>query len=379
MHAAEASAQLRGSIFMSQDLAAENLRLRTQLAQLLEQAKHNQQILQRHQNFDLQFIAAASFDELFDLLFRSFPRAFGLDVVSLSLLDPDYDIRRMLAELNIKLTELPHLLFFEQESELGELQGKLFIPLLGIYSEELHGALFPEPIAAPASVSIVPLRRQERLIGCMAMGSHDRARFAPGMATDFIEHMAAIVAICLENVINHERLKYLGLTDPLTGVNNRRYIERRLREEIGRCRRQGNALSCMYIDIDHFKRINDQIGHQAGDEVLRGVAGRIKAELRLSDALGRFGGEEFVVLLIDAELPDAISVAERIRQSVAELPLLLSDGESIEVTVSIGVSALKPREDGQSIDAIAQGFVACADQALYQAKAGGRNQVVGLD
>ena len=201
-------------------------------------------------------------------------------------------------------------------------------------------------------------------------------RFTQDMGTDFIEHMASIVAVCLENVVNIERLKYMGLTDPLTGVNNRRYIERRLQEEIGRSMRHGYTLSCLYIDIDHFKQINDRLGHQAGDEVLRCVAERIKEELRLSDALGRFGGEEFVALLIDAEQEDALHVAERIRLSIAEQPLNLSSGESLDVTISVGIAALLRPDISTPIETLVREFVARADQALYQAKAGGRNRVM---
>jgi len=136
----------------------------------------------------------------------------------------------------------------------------------------------------------------------------------------------------------------------------------------------------MYIDIDHFKRVNDTVGHQGGDDVLREVCGRIKAELRMSDALGRFGGEEFVVLLIDADLESASMVAQRIRASVAADPVSLNTGERVDVTVSIGVAALSaqlsdPARDN-AIEGVAQELVASADAALYQAKAGGRNKVV---
>jgi diguanylate cyclase (GGDEF)-like protein len=177
-------------------------------------------------------------------------------------------------------------------------------------------------------------------------------------------------------VISNEMLKYIGLTDSLTGVYNRRYIDRRLLEEIARARRQNYAISFMYIDIDHFKRVNDTVGHQGGDEVLREVAGRIKAELRVSDALARFGGEEFVVLLIDADLGSASMVAQRIRASVAERPFLLSEGQSLAVSVSIGVATLDDFERDHAIEGVAQQLVAQADQALYQAKEGGRNRVV---
>jgi diguanylate cyclase (GGDEF)-like protein len=136
----------------------------------------------------------------------------------------------------------------------------------------------------------------------------------------------------------------------------------------------------MYIDIDHFKRVNDTVGHQGGDYVLREVCGRIKAELRMSDALGRFGGEEFVVLLIDADLESASMVAQRIRASVAAEPVSLGSGERVDVTVSIGVAALSaqlsdPARDS-AIEGVAHELVASADAALYQAKAGGRNKVV---
>jgi two-component system cell cycle response regulator len=360
----------------SHALVTENLQLRDELATLLEHARRNQQIMRRHQTLDLEFIGAGSFRELINSIFNTLPASSELDVVTLSLLDPAYDIRRILVDLQIDLGEFPPLLFVQDESEFGELSGRLDKPVLGPYIEQLHGMMFPEPIVTPASVALVPLLRSNRLIGCLCLGSFQKGRFAPAMATDFIEHRASVIAICLENVINNERLKHLGLTDPLTGVNNRRYVERRMMEEIVRSRRQGLPLSCLYIDIDHFKKINDSIGHQAGDEVLREVAARIKAELRLSDAFGRFGGEEFVVLLIDAQAEDAVTVAERIRASVADQALVLANGARVNVTVSIGVAPLPQPDRCLSVEGIAQQFVARADQALYEAKQGGRNRVV---
>jgi diguanylate cyclase (GGDEF)-like protein len=364
---------------MSNELSAANVQLRDQLADLLEQGHRNQQIMRRHQMLDLQFIGAGSFLELIDSIFHTFAESSELDVVTLALLDPEYSIRRILVDLNFDLSELPNLLFLQDLSELGELHDHLQEPVLGHYVEQLHGPMFPEPMATPVSVAIVPLIRNGETIGCLNLGSFKPARFVPNMATDFIKHRASIVAICIENVINKELLKHIGLTDPLTRVNNRRYVEHRMLEEVGRTCRQGYPLSCMYIDIDHFKKINDEVGHQGGDEVLREVALRIKAELRLSDALGRFGGEEFVVLLIDTERNDAEAAAERIRTSIAELPLQLRSGIKLPVTVSIGISTLRGATQVGDIAAIAQEFVAKADQALYRAKAEGRNRVVCED
>lgn len=364
---------------MSQELATENQQLRSQLAQLLHQAKRNQEILLRHQAIDLQFISAAGFRELIDTILHRLAEAAALDTVTLVLLDPDFEIRRILIDLDIDLSEWLQLLFLQNESELAALPERLSKAALSSYSEQLHVQLFPGAAESLGSVAIVPLIRRGRMIGSLNLGSRDPMRFTQDMATDFIDHMASIVAICLENVINTERLKYLGLTDPLTGVNNRRYVERRLQEEIGRSLRHGHALCCLYIDIDHFKQINDCIGHQAGDEVLRAVAARIKAELRLSDALGRFGGEEFVALLVDARPGDAAYVAERIRRSIAEQPLVLHGGQSLNVTVSVGVASLDNLADQVPLETLARQLVASADQALYQAKATGRNRVVTID
>ena len=130
------------------------------------------------------------------------------------------------------------------------------------------------------------------------------------------------------------------------------------------------------LSVDHFKSVNDRVGHQAGDGVLREVASRIKMELRVSDALARFGGEEFVVLLIDADLAAAAMVAERIRAGVAGKPFDLAGGQGIDVSVSIGVSALDEEACELPIEAVAQQLVALADGALYQAKEAGRNRVV---
>lgn len=362
---------------MSNQLVEENRQLRARLATLLEQAQRNQHIMQRHQAFDLQFIGAESLRELIERIFDTLAESSHLDVVTLTLIDGDYEIRRIMADLMLDPADFPNLLFIDDEAEFGMLLAALHKPVLGAFKLPLHATVFPVPVLKPACVAAVPLSRQGRMIGCLALGSLQPERFVAGMASDFIERLGSIIAICLENVINNERLKWIGLTDSLTGVNNRRYLELRLQEEIARARRHEFSLSCLYIDIDHFKKINDSVGHQGGDEVLQEVARRIKAELRLSDALGRFGGEEFVVLLIDALLPHALHVAERIRASVAQQVVDLSEGSGLNVSVSIGVSELSTIDRDCHKERVGQQLIGRADEALYRAKAAGRNRVVG--
>jgi diguanylate cyclase (GGDEF)-like protein len=359
------------------ELMTENAALRRQLASLIDQAESNHAIMMRHQGFDLEIVGAGSFQELVATIFRQLPIVSSLDAVSLSLVDPGSDIFTVMHKLGVDFDALPNLLFHEHAEELGFdlASSRTPRPRLQPYHPVSHAAAFPHAPAGLASVALVPLLRKRRLIGCLNLGSRDPSRFTPLLGTDFVEHMGSIVAICLENVISNEMLKYIGLTDALTGVYNRRYMDRRLAEEIARARRQSYSISCLYIDIDHFKLVNDQFGHQAGDDVLREVASRIKAELRMSDALGRFGGEEFVVLLIDADLESASIVAQRIRASVADQAFLLAEGQGLAVTVSIGVAALPDFEREPAIEDMAQQLVAQADAALYQAKQNGRNQV----
>ncbi|MDR3482787.1 MAG: sensor domain-containing diguanylate cyclase [Burkholderiaceae bacterium] len=352
---------------------SENLQLREQLALLIEQARRNEDILRRHQEFDLTFIGASGFRELIESIFAALSAPSELDVVTLAMLDSRYEIRRILQDLNIDLSEFPNLLFFQDADELGALKD-LMRPALGPFDQTGNGVLFPSPVTQPASVALVPLWRHNGLIGLLGLGSLDDSRFTVSMGTDFLEHMASIVAICLENVINIERLKHLGLMDMLTGVSNRRYVEQRLTEEIVRTRRRAGDLSCLYIDIDFFKQINDRYGHQCGDEVLREVATRVKAELRLSDTLGRFGGEEFVVLLPETQLSDACNVAERIRAGIANHPFVLGQ-ETLQVSASIGVAVIDLALPDQSIELLGQRMLAEADQALYCAKKAGRNRV----
>ena len=358
------------------DLIAENEALRARIGYVMEQAQRNHDIMSRHQAFDLEIVGASNFPQLVSTIFRLLPVVSDLDSVTLSLVDTDADIYTVMHKLGVDFETLPDLLFCEHAVELGFGAGEHPRPRLGPFDRAAHAAMFPHPAAGLQSVALVPLLRNKRLIGSLNLGSNDIERFTAALGTDFVEHMASIIAICLENVISNEMLKYIGLTDPLTGIYNRRYIDRRLVEEIARARRQDYQISFMFIDVDHFKKVNDKVGHQAGDDVLREVAARIKMELRVSDALARFGGEEFVVLLINADLQAAAMVADRIRAGVADKPFDLAGGQYLNVSVSIGVAALDDYARDHAIEGVAQQLVASADGALYQAKEAGRNRVV---
>jgi len=355
-------------------LTQENQKLRARLQDLLRQASDNQKILQRQHELNLKLIAADGFIELISVIFRSMPAISSLEVVTLLVLDHQKEVRSLMTNLQIDLSDYPNLLIRHEQlnHELIFLQR----PEVGPFKSSRHDILFPDILPTPVSVAVIPLHRHHKLIGFLNLGSLQPDRFTSGMATDFIEFQASIIAVCLENAINHERLKHISLTDSLTGVSNRRYVEKRMLEEVSLALRHGTALSCLFIDIDYFKRINDRLGHAIGDDVLCAVTSRIKAELRISDVLGRFGGEEFVVILPNIKSVDAIVAGERIRTAIGEKPLRTNGGVECTITVSIGVSTLHDSARKQPPEQLVMNLLALADSALYQAKEKGRNQVI---
>ena len=162
----------------------------------------------------------------------------------------------------------------------------------------------------------------------------------------------------------------MAVTDALTGLHNRRFMESQLPTLVDQAEARGRPLTIQILDIDHFKRINDSFGHDAGDDVLREFADRVRANVRGIDLVCRMGGEEFVVVMPDTDPALARLVGERVRQRIAMEPFAVGGGNAIlDVTVSIGIATRAP---GDSIDDVMKR----ADQALYAAKHGGRNRVV---
>ena len=171
----------------------------------------------------------------------------------------------------------------------------------------------------------------------------------------------------------NERLRHMSRTDGLTGLDNRRFIEQQLDQMFAHGERLSEPLSCVMCDLDRFKTVNDTHGHHAGDAVLRQFAGLLKREAREIDRVGRYGGEEFIVLLPGTVLDAAVTFAERVRKSV-EGHTFVFDGGSIRRTASFGVAGW-PHPRVTHCD----GLVRAADDALYVAKETGRNRVVRFD
>ncbi len=163
----------------------------------------------------------------------------------------------------------------------------------------------------------------------------------------------------------------MAITDALTGLSNRRYMESHLGTLIEQAVARGKPLATLVIDIDYFKAVNDTHGHDAGDDVLRDFAMRIKKSIRGIDLACRYGGEEFVIVMPETDMAVAAMVAERLRRRIAADPFAIAEGtRHIPVTISIGIAGLRDKDDTGAA------LLKRADQALYRAKRDGRNRVV---
>lgn len=170
----------------------------------------------------------------------------------------------------------------------------------------------------------------------------------------------------------NERLEKLTIMDEMTGVYNYRFIKTQMEKEIQRSVRYDKDLSICLIDVDNFKSINDKNGHPVGDHVLKTIANQLKEMTRASDFVGRYGGDEFIVIFPDTKLADAVRLAERVRSSIKSLPIT-AHGKTVSTSLSIGVADLI-QKDRDCLDKL----VEAADRCLYKAKQGGRNKVVSM-
>ncbi|MHB1360692.1 MAG: GGDEF domain-containing protein [Rhodocyclaceae bacterium] len=360
---------------MQNGLQFENYSLRQQLEALLSEARRNEDKMRRFDQLERSLIGARSLTELLHVLLVDYQAAFDIEFVSLALLDEEYEAARIL-EASTGSAAVPGLLLLQSDDLLTPLCANGQATCLCVFDARRHGPLFDAPAGAIVSVALLPLVRQGKLIGSLQLGSAVAERYDAAAGTDFLDRLAAIVAFCLESALTQERLKRVGLTDSLTGVQNRRYFEHRCLVEISQAQRHRQPLACMFLDIDKFKRINDSHGHQSGDVVLRGVAEVIQAQLRASDTIARYGGEEFVVLLPQTAALHAQEIAERIRVAVAAQAFRSQSDQTVPVTISIGLAMLPLDAAASEPAAQAEMLIATADRALYQAKHGGRNRVV---
>jgi len=217
----------------------------------------------------------------------------------------------------------------------------------------------------------VPMRLGTEIIGILSAQSYQPHEYTIE-DQKMLEMLAGHAAIALNNANLFNKMQHMAITDSLTDVFNRRYLYEMAGQEFSRSRRYDHDLSVIMLDLDYFKNINDTHGHYFGDLALKEIAQTLQENIRESDTLGRYGGDEFSILLPETDLPQAIEIAERLRSIVAEKPLKINN-ISFTMTISIGISSVN-----ESIVDFSHLLIS-ADMALYEAKNAGRNCVRSLE
>jgi two-component system, cell cycle response regulator len=348
--------------------------LKRRLKEMTAEAANNETILKKTQGRELSLLRADSLAQLLHAMVDGLRESYSLDAISVVLLDPEHEIRHLLLANGERPDEFKQVFFVDSLVGLAPQLTNLHKPWLGPFVGADHHLLFPGS-SNLKSAALLPLPRKDRATGALCFGSRDPTRFTRHHGTDFLAHLGAVAAVCLENAVNRTRLLRAGITDFLTGWHNRRYLQQRMKEELARAQRRGGTIACLMIDIDRFKGINDGYGHLAGDNALKEVAQRVDTQIRTMDTAARFGGDELAILLPDAGAAEAATLAERIREVIAAVPFALTAEIERTLTVSVGVASVSPGRHETDLKAVADRLLADADAALYRAKAMGRNRV----
>jgi diguanylate cyclase (GGDEF)-like protein len=347
------------------------------IKQLYEEAAQNEQILRRYQQFELQMLSAGSFEQLLHSLLNASVEIFRLDAVELWLLDLQGSLGEVMPEVFLVH---PNVQLLKHERTFERLyQGTPRVRLASIQETN------PLPVFKSRglrSAAMLPLHRKGRFLGSMHFGAKSDQRFTADKSTDFMSHLSSIMAVCIENALSQEHLRRLSILDMLTRVNNRRGFHLLLDREVSRAMRSGDPLCLLFVDLDHFKGVNDSYGHPMGDKVLRVVAQLLRETVRKVDHVCRYGGEEFALILPSCNQSLAVDIAERLRQRVSELQIEMEEEskkitETISVTLSVGVCCWRPdcRIGSHDEATITRALIARSDLGVYESKANGRNRV----
>lgn len=368
---------------MEDAIYKENRQLRRQLDNLLRQARTNEKKQELFDSFGFEVIAATTPAELRELLLVQMAARFQLHAVVLIIVDYDKDVERLFYghDEDAKQFYKNKLLILDPEKkkplhtlpDTAQLGAKVLKTCDWMLGDLEDRDLFE-------SAAYLPLIRGSQTIGAMLLVSKDYQRYQSSHGTDFLRKLSAMTAVAIENCLNHQRIKEIGFLDALTQVYNRRYFGLRFNDEIERSLRRNTDMSCMFLDVDFFKKVNDTYGHHIGDLVLTRMVTLIKEHVRACDIVARYGGEEFVVVLPETGIEVAKDIAERLRQAVCRQAHQIGE-HNLKISVSIGIAGIGhvPDTEDKKAEEIAIQLLDRADKSLYRAKETGRNQVILYD
>ena len=357
-----------------EQLNERNKTLMAQVTRIVTNAHENNAVISRFQDYEAKVLAADNISDLMEVLVFSSLEHFDLNDCRLIWFDQPRILEPILKDITRNHFG-DKLVFKSMSVAMNTLFSESRLPQLKALNSAENDFWFKDAPEKVMSSAFIPLINKADLVGCLIFGSNKEDRFVEGKAVDFMDHMGMIVATCLQNMAGQEQIRLLSLLDNLTQVKNRRSFDQDILIEVARAERNRQPLSCLFIDADYFKNVNDTYGHQAGDETLRCMAKWAESQLRETDHIARYGGEEFAVLLPDCDKDLALDIANRIRKFVEKKDVIFDD-TLINITLSIGASTYDSfHNHNASKEETAKQLVAQADSGVYDAKEGGRNRV----
>ena len=328
---------------------------------IMEIVRHNEEIARKFFEIEKRILTILDFTDLFEVLLTEIRSKFGIPYTWISLID-NSDLSGFIQELEASEALKPLLNVIDRES-FDTLVGERSSPLLVNHNLKPYFRLLPKNRKYfVKSMAIAPISLDGQLIGSLNQADISAKRFQPGIDTSLLEQLAVKVSLCLSNVTAHEKLRYLAYHDPLTGLLNRRVMESVLEREYYRYQRYPKSLSLVFVDLDHFKHVNDAHGHDRGDDLLKYVARVLMKLSRNTDVVARYAGDEFVMILPETDIDSAGLLMERVQSHFKRNPLSVK-----EITIPISISYGIATAGDLNIDS-PQSLLKHADQALYVAK-----------
>ena len=321
---------------------------------IMEIVRHNEEIARKFFEIEKRILTILNFSDLFEVLLAEIRDKFGIPYTWISLID-DSDLSGFIDELETSEALKPLLNVIDRES-FESLVGARNTPLLINHNLKPYFRLLPKNRNYfVKSMAIAPIFLDGQPIGSLNQADITAKRFQPGIDTSLLEQLAVKVSLCLSNVTAHERLRYLA-------YHNRRVMKSVLEREFYRYQRYPKGLSVVFVDLDHFKQVNDAHGHDRGDDLLRYVAGVLTQLSRNTDVVARYAGDEFVLILPETGRDSAAQLMKRIYHHFRSNPLS-TVGVTIPVSISYGIATADDAEADGPDSLLKQ-----ADQALYAVK-----------
>ena len=333
----------------------------TDIKTIMEIVRHNEEIARKFYEIEKRILTILNFTDLFEVLLTEIRSKFGIPYTWITLIDQS-ELSGFIEELEASESLKPLLNVIGRDI-FDKLMGDRATPLLVNHNLKPFFRLLPKNRKYfVKSMAIAPIFLDGKRIGSLNQADITAKRFQPGIDTSLLEQLAVKVSLCLSNVTAHEKLRYLAYHDPLTGLLNRRVMESVLEREFYRYQRYLKNLTVVFVDLDHFKKVNDAYGHNRGDDLLKYVAAALIELSRNTDVVARYAGDEFVMILPETDHQSANLLMQRIQRHLDRNPLRIAK-VTIPVSISYGISsASDARIDGPRT------LIKRADEALYTAK-----------